>query len=349
VLVSDVDAARLLDVIPDGVVVADAHGFVTALNTAARVLLEIPATVGVGSALAEVLTLQDLEGHDWDARVRPFDGIATRRILLESSWRTTSGREVLVTGQLHREGPGGPVNEVALSVRDARSRRFVDAERSDLVATVAHELRSPLTGVKGFTSTLLSKWHRLSDDQKLLMLQTVDADADRLTRLIAELLDVARIDSGRLSIRKEPVDLTEAVTRQIRPLVAADGREISVHAEGAVKVWVDKDKLAQVVANLVENAVRHGGGDVVVSLRATSEGGAELIVDDGGDGIAEEIRPRVFTKFWKHGRAGGSGLGLYIVGGLVAAHGGDVHVEASPAGGARLRVVLPEGQPEILS
>ena len=103
---------------------------------------------------------------------------------------------------------------------------MVDRERSDLVATVAHELRSPLTGVKGFTSTLLSKWERFTESQKLLMLRTVDADADRLTRLIAELLDVARIDSGRLTIRKEPVDVAEAVARQVGPLSAANGREI---------------------------------------------------------------------------------------------------------------------------
>jgi signal transduction histidine kinase len=346
--VSDVDVARFLDVLPDGVVVANATGIVTALNTAARRLLELPDSVGVGSPLDEVLTLQDLEGHDWYACVKPYGGVALRKALLESSWRTTSGREVLVTGNLHREVPAGRVSRVALAVRDARSRQFVDAERSDLVATVAHELRSPLTGVKGFTSTLLSKWDRFNDDQKQLMLRTVDADADRLTRLIAELLDVARIDSGRLSIRKEPIDLVEAVSRQVRPLAAADGRAILVAADGATKVWVDKDKLAQIVANLVENAVKHGAGDVRVTVNARPDGGAELIVDDEGDGIAEAIRPRIFTKFWKHGRAGGSGLGLYIVGGLVDAHDGKVHVESSPSGGARLRVVFPDGQPSAV-
>jgi signal transduction histidine kinase len=110
-------------------------------------------------------------------------------------------------------------------------------------------------------------------------------------------------------------------------------------------VWVDRDKLAQIVANLVENALKHGEGDIRVSVVASADGGAELIVDDEGAGIAEAIRPRIFTKFWKHGRAGGSGLGLYIVGGLVDAHGGTVEVESSPAGGARLRVVFPDGQP----
>jgi signal transduction histidine kinase len=114
-------------------------------------------------------------------------------------------------------------------------------------------------------------------------------------------------------------------------------------------VWADRDKLAQVVANLVENAVKHGEGAIKVAIRSLDDGGAELIVDDEGPGIAEEIRPRVFTKFWKHGQRGGTGLGLYIVGGLVEAHEGAVHVESAPGGGARIRVVLPHGQPEAVS
>jgi signal transduction histidine kinase len=180
------------------------------------------------------------------------------------------------------------------------------------------------------------------------MLRTVDADADRLTRLIVELLDVARIDSGRLTVRKEPVDVAASVAAQLETLSATNGRKIALLPVATPRIWVDKDKLAQIVANLVENAVTHGDGDVWVSVDGTADGGVELIVDDAGVGIPAPIRPRVFTKFWKHGGAG-SGLGLYIVGGLVAAHHGTVRVESSPAGGARLRVTLPEGRPASLT
>ncbi len=344
----DLDDAQAFDALPDGVIMASSDGTVLRLNAAARRLLELPASRGVGSPLADVVALQDLHGRSWMACADPFRGLALRRDLKESSWRTTSGCEVLVTGRLHREQPAGAVRLVALSLRDARARQFVDAQRSDLVATVAHELRSPLTGVKGFTSTLLAKWERFTESQRLLMLRTVDADADRLTRLIAELLDVARIDSGRLSVRKEPLDLVEAVSRQLGPLTAPDGRRITLQVWDKPHVWVDRDKVAQVLANLVENAVRHGDGDVEVAVRQTVDGGAELTVDDAGQGIAEELRPRIFTKFWKHGSAGGSGLGLYIVSGLVHAHEGAVSVETSPAGGTRMRVTLPQGQPDVL-
>jgi signal transduction histidine kinase len=339
-------SAQLLDSLPDGVVLADADGVVTHANAAAKRLLEYAGDDPVGSHLSDVLALQNLEGQDWYNCVRPYDGLAIRTRLQEASWHTSVGTEVLVTGVLHRDRRGGKITSTAWAVRDARSRERVDRERSDLVATVAHELRSPLTGVKGFTATLLSKWDRFTESQKQLMLRTVDADADRLTRLIAELLDVARIDTGRLSMRKEPVHLVEAITAQIEPLNASGGRTITFTAVDEPQIWVDRDKFAQVVANLVENAVKHGDGDVTVALTATADGGAELVVDDAGVGIAEEIRPRIFTKFWKHGISGGSGLGLYIVSGLVTAHDGSVLVEKSPRGGARMRVVLPQGQPD---
>ena len=335
----------LIDALPDGAVVADATGTVTHLNDVAARLLERPAP-GAGEHVGAVLALQDLQGHDWYTCVRPYDGLATRTRLLEASWRTVGGREVLVTGRLERERPAGPVVRLVLCLRDGRTRERLDRERSDLVATVAHELRSPLTGVKGFTATLLAKWDRFTESQKQLMLRTVDADADRLTRLIAELLDVARIDTGRLSVRKQLVDVAEAVTAQLAPLTAPAGRSLTVEAAGAAPVWVDRDKLAQVVANLVENAIRHGDGDVSVRVAPSDDGGAEIVVDDAGRGIEEAIRPRLFTKFWKSGSTGGSGLGLYIVHGLVTIHGGTVEPGTSPAGGARMSVRLPYGGPE---
>jgi signal transduction histidine kinase len=343
-----VHAVDLLDLLPDGVVVADGDGVVVHSNAAAQLLLEVDGATSPGTRLSQLMALQNLDGDDWADCIEPYGGMPGRRVLLESSWRTTSGREVLVTGRLHRERPGGRVVSVTLALRDARSRQLVERERSDLVATVAHELRSPLTGVKGFTSTLLANWDRFTDSQRLLMLATVDADADRLTRLIVELLDVARIDSGRLSVRKEPVDVAQVVAEQLTALSSPDGRSICLRTEALPRIWVDKDKLARIVANLVENALRHGHGDVQVTVDQTTGGGAELTVDDAGTGIDAAIRPRIFTKFWKHGRAGGSGLGLYIVSGLVAAHHGVVHVETSPAGGARMRVVLPDGRPEAL-
>jgi signal transduction histidine kinase len=217
------------------------------------------------------------------------------------------------------------------------------------VATVAHELRSPLTGVKGFVQAMLNRWDKLSDEQKKLMLTTVNADADRVTRLLSELLDVSRIDAGRLEMRKQVVDLTKIVDKCVAGRIASGepaGRfVVDAQQDGLPEMWLDPDKIEQVVGNLVENAIRHGDGTVTISVRPHGDG-AEVTVGDDGEGIPEETASRVFTRFWRGGnRRGGTGLGLYIVKGLVEAHAGTIEVGRSPSGGAQFRFVLPAGKP----
>jgi signal transduction histidine kinase len=332
------------ELLPDGVIVAGSDQKVTAINGAAASMLRTDASGALGSHLGDVLALEDLHGSDWWSYANPYDGLASRSLLLERAWFLADGTEVLVTAKLNRSRPRAPVESVVVSLRDARARARADRERSDLVATVAHELRSPLTGVKGFTATLLAKWERFTEGQRLLMLRTVEADADRLSRLIAELLDVARIDSGRLQVLRQPLDLVAAVHHIANRLDPGDGRVIKVEAEPLPETWVDPDKFDQVMSNLIENALRHGEGPVMVNLRALPDA-VEIEVQDRGQGIEESARSRIFTKFWRTGNASGTGLGLFIVKGLVEAHGGTVRVADSTDAGARMFVTFPSGEP----
>jgi signal transduction histidine kinase len=236
------------------------------------------------------------------------------------------------------------VTDVAVSLRSGRARARLDRDRSDLVATVAHELRSPLTGVKGFVQALLNRWDRLNDEQKKLMLTTVHADSDRLSRLITELLDVARLDTGRLSMHQRPCDLPVLVGRVVDSVRAGAPHSIEVITpDDLPEVWADPDKLTQVLTNLVENAIRHGSDPVTVTAYVDDSAGGLVAVrvDDSGEGIAPEIRQRAFTKFWTTGQRGGSGLGLYLVNGLVRAHGGTVTIGDAPTGGARIITTWP--------
>jgi signal transduction histidine kinase len=328
-----------LDALADGAVLAGPDGRVTAVNTAAARLLGVEDAVG--RPLHEVLALRDHDGRDWCSTNRPYDGLSTRTAIPEQSWLLPDGTEVLVVARLHRAGRQRPVTGVAVSLRSGRGRARLDRERSDLVATVAHELRSPLTGVKGFVQALLTRWDKLNDEQKKLMLTTVSADSDRLSRLIAELLDVARIDTGRLQLHPRPVDAELLVRRVVDSVGASTSRAIVVEAADDLPgITVDPDKFVQVVTNLVENGVRHGSGTVRVALDPVPAG-LGLVVEDDGDGIAPDLRRRVFTKFWKSGQSGGSGLGLYLVHGLVEAHGGTVTIGDSGSGGARITVTFP--------
>ena len=335
--------------LPDGVLVADDTGTVVLVNPAAERILRVRTDGAVGRALAEVLPLTDDQGRDWWVCSNPYDGLATRTRQPERRLLLPDGRGLLVTAAYVR-GPHRRLERLVVALRDDRARERTDRSRADLVSTVAHELRSPLTSVKGFTATLLAKWERFNDAQKLLMLETVNADADRVTRLLTELLDVSRIDAGRLEVRKQVVDVPAAVHRAVAGRVASGEAEDRFRVEVAgplPEVWLDPDKLDQVVGNLVENALRHGAGTVTVSV-APSGDGLEVVVSDEGEGIPEETAARVFTRFWRGSRRSGTGLGLYIVKGLVEAHGGSVEVRRAPSGGAAFRFVLPAGSPPYL-
>jgi len=339
------------DVLPDGLLVADAAGSVVSINTAGASLLRGTVDAFAGRDYREVLPVTDTVGRDWWACTRPYDGLAIRTGQPERRLMLPDERELYITARYVRDVPCGPVRQLVVSFRGAGERERAERDRADLVSTVAHELRSPLTSVKGFTATLLNKWDRFNDEQRLLMLQTVNADADRVTRLIGELLDVSRIDAGRLELRKQVVDVPAAVRRLIDGRVASgdlpDRFEIEA-AEGLPEMWLDPDKLDQILANLVDNAIRHGAGTVTIAIAPAGDeplSGLTLTVSDHGEGVAEEIRNLVFRRFWRAGRRGGTGLGLYIVKGLVEAHGGEVAAADAPGGGALFRVTLPTGTP----
>jgi signal transduction histidine kinase len=354
------------DELPDGVVVADEVGRIVVFNRVAARLTGLDPREIIGKFVFDVLPLRDADGNDWWLFADPYHGLATRTRHPERSLYLATGTEVLVSVGYVREGrsrkPGtskpGAVRRLIITLRGAQQRERLERSRAELVSTVAHELRSPLTSVKGFTATLLSKWSRFTDDQKRVMLETVNADADRVTRLITELLDVSRIESGRMEVHRQLVDVPERVRRLIAGRVAAGEAEDRFELEvrhGLPETWLDADKIDQILGNLVENAVRHGAGIVTIVVepahldeeaaktRPGLPDAAAVSVRDQGEGIAPDVAPRVFRQFWRGKRRGGTGLGLYIVKGLVEAHGGTIGVCRAPGGGAEFRFIVPAG------
>lgn len=343
------------DGLPDGVVVLDSLGRVVDVNGAAAALLGQPAAMLLGAELRTALPLRDLADRDWWDVLNPYRGLQTRtrmpERLLSLGQGPQAGRQLYVTARIQRHADRS-VSRLLVSMRDAGARERQERDSADLVSTTAHELRSPLTSIKGFTATLLAKWERFTDDQKLVMLQTVNADADRVTRLISELLDVSRIEAGRLELRRRPVDLPALVEQVFAGLVAAgeSAERFLLDTSGPLpELWADPDKLLQVLGNLIENAVRHGDGRVSVFLSPYGPSGqatgAEVVVTDQGRGISEEMRGRLFAMFSRGPRRGNTGLGLFIVRGIVHAHGGDISAGRSLEGGAVFRFTVPVGTP----
>jgi signal transduction histidine kinase len=349
-------------------VVADEAGRIIVFNRVAARLTGLDPAEVIGKFVFDVLPLRDAEGRDWWVCADPYHGLPTRTRHPERSLYLADGTEILVSIGYVREDrrKGGargshPVRRLVISLRGAQQRERLERSRAELVSTVAHELRSPLTSVKGFTATLLNKWGRFTDDQKRVMLETVNADADRVTRLITELLDVSRIESGRMEVHRQLVDVPDRARKIIAGRVAAGDAEDRFRLEvleGLPETWLDADKIDQILGNLVENAVRHGAGIVTIVVEPTRLEGEDdpaavaVSVRDQGEGISPDVAPRVFRQFWRgkprggsrrgqHG--GGTGLGLYIVKGLVEAHGGTICVRRAPGGGAEFRFTVPAG------
>ncbi len=348
------EGLAVLDLLPDAVIVVSGDGTVEHCNRMAARLLGVPARDLVGQRASEAIVVTDEAGSDWWTWAHPLDvdpRLAPRSAEQELELRDVHGRARPVSLTASRQAAAdGRVSRLFLCLRRAERRRRLEAATSELVSTVSHEIRSPLTSVKGFTKTLLAKWDRFTDEQRRQMLATIDEDADRVTRLLGELLDVSRIDAGRLPLRRQMVDVPLIARRVLdRAARVADGSQLVTNLGGDVpKLYADPDKVEQIFTNLVENALKYGQGTVAVSADVDDDA-VRFTVADQGPGIDPAHLRHIFTKFFRRAgeRRSGTGLGLYITKGLVEAHGGRIWAESTPGGGAVFHFTLPRGGLEL--
>jgi two-component system phosphate regulon sensor histidine kinase PhoR len=259
-----------------------------------------------------------------------------------------SGRERIV--DVHASPfRGGDRSGLVLVLHDISELRRLERIRRDFVANVSHELKTPLTSIKGFIETLLAgALHDEHNNERFL--RRIDWNVDRLTHLVADLLSLARIESGA-TIQRVPVDWRRILTDVLRrheEAIRSKGLELQVAGTTeAVLVAGDPEAMTQVLENLVDNAVKYttNNGRIRVQL-FTREGIASLIVEDTGIGIPSAELDRVFERFYRVDKArsrevGGTGLGLSIVKHLVMAMGGTVRVASDVGRGSRFTVDLP--------
>ncbi len=319
-----------IDALPDPILVATPDGTLVALNTAALDVLGAEAAGFVGKPLGEVL---DVRAPGGAPTMR--EGWPTTEDELEVTFRGADGVDVPAAVTISADH-----ERVVIALRPSGERSGIA-----VISTVSHELRSPLTSVKGYTSLMLSRWDRLKDDQKRTMLEQVHHDADRVTRLVTELLDISRLETGRLVLRRQMVDLAALAGSVVEKVgMGVDDLECSVtFANDVPHVYADPDKVEQVLTNLVENAAKYGSP---TAMEVTGEADDEVVaiaVHDTGHGIPADDLPRVFTKFFRrdHGRPNGTGLGLWISRGLVEAHGGELTASSVLGRGSTFRFTLP--------
>lgn len=319
-----------IDLLPDAILVVSPSGELLAINAVAAELLLLDPDAVVGRPMVDVV---DPRGSGGTLALR--DGWPTLDGEIDLTFRAGDGSDVAAAVTV-RVGD----DVVVLSLRAAGERSGIA-----VISTVSHELRSPLTSVKGYTSLMLSRWDRLKDDQKRSMLEQVHHDADRVTRLVTELLDISRLETGRLVLRRQLVDLPALAGSVVEKVaMGVDDLDCTVSfGAGVPRVFADPDKVEQVLTNLVENAAKYGSPIGMQVVGEESGGVVSIAVRDAGEGIPAEDLPRVFTKFFRrdHGRPNGTGLGLWISRGLVEAHGGELTATSEVGHGSTFRFTLP--------
>ena len=339
-----------LDLLPDAVLRLDADRRIVEANAAAADLTGYEVDKLLGQPAGDFLDVRSKNGHallvgGWhpSAAFRSVRRIPEQEIVL----RCADGDDVhaFVAGRYERDDEDGTVTGAVLVLRGVGGRRHQAVTGIEIVSTVSHELRSPLTSVKGYTSLLLNRWDRLRDDQKKMMLEQVNHDADRVTRLITELLDISRLESGRLVLRRQMIDLPRIVEGVVEKVhMEYPELEAAVQfPEPFPEVYADPDKVVQVLTNLVENACKYGSPKGLRVEAEVGESDVAVAVLDKGEGMPETDLRKVFTKFFRRAetRPTGSGLGLWISRGLVEAHGGKLTATSIPGEGSTFRFTLP--------
>jgi PAS domain S-box-containing protein len=334
------EIAAVVESMGEGVIAFDAQGAVRVINPEAVLLLGRDETTNelvdrhIGELTSSVTLLDLVVGGLRGSNVAETATLGERTVLLH------------VTPIESAEGP--PEGSV-LIMSDVTERRRLEEAQRRFVANASHEMRTPIAALKGLLELLVSG---AADDAETRddFLSTMSLEADRLGRLVADLLTLAQLEAGSLALREEPVPvrgMLDNVATMMRPLADGSGVMLDVELEDEAVVAVcDRDRITQVLVGFTDNALKHAAdrGHVVLGARARGDS-VVLQVSDDGSGIDPESIPRLFDRFYRadesRGRTKGTGLGLSIAKEIIEAHGSEVDVLSKPGEGTTFRFELP--------
>jgi PAS domain S-box-containing protein len=345
-------AEAILARVADCVVVTNGQGHVRQCNPAAERLICQPAERARGLPCEEVLGLR-VGDHALDCR--RACGLLVLGALAgtgepNETWRLdVTGRKqpLLANAEAVIDDQGRTV-EVVHSLRDITRLKQAEEAKTLFLATASHELKTPLTVIRGFADTLLA-FDDFDPERRTAALQAIRLRSDELVRIVDRLLLSSRIEAGRVHVTVTPIALAPLLVERIRALQAATGREVHLDLDPAVPdVKADGAALVTVVDHLLDNALKYSPGGEPVTVRCQPDGEAVRIeVEDHGIGMDAEQTARCFEKFWQAEstdvrRFGGTGIGLYIVRSLVEAMGGTITVSSSQGAGSIFSVRLSD-------
>ena len=343
------DLAALIETSPVGVAVFDAAtGHPVSFNREARRIVEGLRTPGrPPEQLLEVITCRHSDGREFSLEelplARQLEGATTMRAE-EVELSVPDGRSVrtLINVTPIRSEEGGVVS-VVVTMQDLAPLDELERQRAEFLGMVSHELRAPLTSIKGSTATVLGAVPVPPQAELLQFFRIIDGQADHMRGLIASLLDAGSIEAGTLTVAPEPANVAALVDRARSTFLSGGGRHAVLIdlPPDLPRAMADPERIVQVMNNLFSNAARHAPASSPIQVEATCEGGyIALSVSDEGRGIPPDRLPLLFHK--RAGLAGGTGLGLAICKGLVEAHGGRIRAESGGTDqGARFTFTIP--------
>ena len=328
-----------------GVLVVGEDNRVRLMNSAAKHIFGVPSDDGTGKLLSQVI--RDEEVHELVRSCLAGNSEATAEVSIYSP----EERIYQVQTALLR-GDNDDVSGVVATFNDITDLRGVERMKSEFVSTVSHELRTPLTSIKGFIRTLLDDTEGYYDrETQMEFYRIIDTECDRLVRLINDLLNLSRIESGRaLELVLDEVDVGDLIGRVVDSQRAyTDRHEFDIIVpKDLPHVNADRDKIDQVLTNLLSNAIKYSpdGGKITVHARKMEGSKVSVSVSDQGIGIPEDQISRLFTRFHRvdsrdSRKQYGTGIGLYLVKHLIEAHRGEVSVTSKPGEGSTFTFVLP--------
>lgn len=338
-----VKVSAILRSMAEGVVAVDDSKRVLLVNPAAEVIFNVRESRFLNRSLVEMVRNQTLDQMMSEAMEK--QGVVSQEI--EIHHPANKILRVNAVGIPKREGEVGGI----VVLYDITEIRRLERLRQEFVANVSHELKSPLTSIKGFIETLLGG--ALKDQRRAEeFLKMMEEDTDRLSRLIGDLLEISRLESKEAVLRIHPVDLAVEI-RKLIAIFKTRFREKKIFVVDRIstghipKVLADSDRLKQVLINLIDNAIKFNceSGQIIFSAEPKN-GKVTVSVEDTGVGIPAEAVPRVFERFFRVDKArarekGGTGLGLSIVKHIVEVHGGDVWCESKVGKGSKFSFTLP--------
>jgi len=343
--------AALFDRMVEGIIVLGADGRVRLANLAAANLF------GFGPPAVGRTILETTRQHEVAALVTRLE-LEPEVLNHELRLDAVSSTRYLQVNALALRGQTGARDGAILVFHDLTRVRQLESVRQEFVANVSHELRTPLSLIKSAAETLIDGG-RKDEKAAVRFLDIIDRNASRLTLLIDDLLMLARLDSGQIALEVEPVALRELAQESVDDaaiLAQSKGVALTNAVPGEMTANADPNRLRQVLANLIDNAIKYGRADghVTIGGRVMRENRVELWVQDDGPGIPPEARERVFERFYRADKArsrdqGGTGLGLAIVKNVVQTHGGEVRVESALGRGATFYFTLPTAAPVTVS